>query len=526
MKFIVFLLLLGAVCEARGNLALLRSPLVDPTYTEAFTPWTQCLDLRAGPKVPWDFAKAFSTEELADPVRRTALLNLVMYWEGHFHRPGLAYNTTSGLTYDGQAIALPTGTPIGEPRPFSAPSKESLHLSLLARALEGNCLAQLWVSPLAPASARGTALDLLDRKITSFENFNRDYPGFGGFLPWFATSDQGAHPLPGWERRVPSIDNGELAWAMMAVVQALEQAGQPKLALRYQAWIALMASNAHRMFFAPTTGLLRGEVSIPRPERPPREQTYSSPPEGYYLKDPFEGELFTLFWSLYARPTRHQVRQVWRAQPPELIDVKTAAGPVTVRKGWYFSSHEEWNLLQAPYLDVPLVRRVLHNNQRLRTIYSRERGIPGLFASAHLPQTGPLTYASNLGLPEAASQSGARTDVAVPYAAFPVIMLDPIVGLAWYLRMLQHPGIQGPLGGAEAASARGPGIAPVATWDAKATVVLALLGGSGGLARDYLRRTGRERAFRALLAESYAHGVLGRPLRGEEIPLALPPRRE
>ena len=199
------------------------------------------------------------------------------------------------------------------------------------------------------------------------------------------------------------------------------------------------------------------------------------------------------------------------------MEFQTSRGAITARRGWQFSSHEEWNLLSAPYLDVPIVQRVMRNNQRVRTWYSRDRGLDGLLATAHAPES-PASY-RGYGIPGAGTEP-VRTDAIVPYGAFPVMLTDRAEGLAWYLKMLQHPRMQGPLGGGESGEPGGLGVAPVLTWDAKETAALAAIGGSADLARDYLRRTGKLADFRSLLEASYA-SVFG-SLNGEELPVAFP----
>lgn len=58
--------------------------------------------------------------------------------EGQFHRDGVGYNWMSGLTYDGHGVNFTSGE-LAEPvHNFSAASKESVHLSLLALAVSGD----------------------------------------------------------------------------------------------------------------------------------------------------------------------------------------------------------------------------------------------------------------------------------------------------------------------------------------------------------------------------------------------------
>ena len=63
---------------------------------------------------------------------------------------------------------------------------------------------------------------MLVKKIESYEQFNSKYPGFGGFLPWLSVVDGVVSPTGGWTNRVPSLDNGELFWAMYGLVEVLD----------------------------------------------------------------------------------------------------------------------------------------------------------------------------------------------------------------------------------------------------------------------------------------------------------------
>jgi hypothetical protein len=77
---------------------------------------------------------------------------------------------------------------------------------MLALAVSGNKLAQIFCSPDDPSSGGDVALKLLATKMNTYETFNATFPGFGGFLPWLNVSDAGIAPLaPDWSNRVPSL---------------------------------------------------------------------------------------------------------------------------------------------------------------------------------------------------------------------------------------------------------------------------------------------------------------------------------
>ena len=108
-------------------------------------------------------------------------------------------------TPSGYALDDTTGTLTGSQWLWTSPAKESLHLGLLALAIDGNELALELVggaSPLAVVHA------VLARKMQAFEQFNVSFPGYGGFLPWVLVNASGIVPAQNWESSVPGLDNG------------------------------------------------------------------------------------------------------------------------------------------------------------------------------------------------------------------------------------------------------------------------------------------------------------------------------
>src|SRR5207244_3940193 len=104
--------------------------------------------------------------------------------------------------------------------------------------------------------------DLLAKKIDSYEKFSREYPGFGGFLPWFLISDDGMKPTWDWEDRVPALDNGQLAWSLFLAASILKEEGFAELSRRYEAYWKRLAKNAVPVFFSPVDGKIRGVAKI------------------------------------------------------------------------------------------------------------------------------------------------------------------------------------------------------------------------------------------------------------------------
>ena len=67
-----------------------------------------------------------------------------------------------------------------------------------------------------------------------------------------------------------------------------------------------------------------------------------------YLDDPYEGELLAVFIDLFSEWSRDEDRdQIWVVKRPLLqsVDYETPKGKITVQRGWWFSSHEQWKYL-------------------------------------------------------------------------------------------------------------------------------------------------------------------------------------
>lgn len=150
------------------------------------------------------FAYKYTAAELWNSEeKQQEFLSDVMYWEGNFAKHHVGLNRFSGLTYDGHGIDYSSGVPNeGYLHFWSAPSKESIHLIMLAKALQMNSLALQFVCNTCKSEEDqyNHAILLLTNKIKSYNLFNTQYPGFAGFLPWFDVNDSGCYPNDGWVR--------------------------------------------------------------------------------------------------------------------------------------------------------------------------------------------------------------------------------------------------------------------------------------------------------------------------------------
>lgn len=93
--------------------------------------------------------------------------------------------------------------------------------------------------------------------------------------------------------------------------------------------------------------------------------------------------------------------------------------------------------------------RLYHNAERARTCNSVVTKVPGLFASVNNstdPETDTIIgYISPAGIPSIASQKEQEHDVITPYGAWPTIMFDKAVGLAWWHNMVTAKKMQSEL---------------------------------------------------------------------------------
>ena len=77
-----------------------------------------------------------------------------------------------------------------------------------AHAIAGDPRACRFVYGQSPSDAPGFAAAILTKKLQTYLEFNKTYPGYGGFLPWFLSNETKLQPTSDWVNRVPALDNG------------------------------------------------------------------------------------------------------------------------------------------------------------------------------------------------------------------------------------------------------------------------------------------------------------------------------
>jgi len=403
------------------------------------------------------------------------------------------------MSFDGHPTDFRSGQLRGGPRNWSAASKESLHLILLAKTLQGDRTAEklLTPDPKHPEAAIPVALDVLKRKIASYEAFHRQFPGFGGFLPWYRVDGDKVVPTDDWRNRVPGLDNGQLAWSLYYTAHALDKAGQAALAERYRAHLKLMADNVVPIFYDPTAGKLRAEATLLRGSSVPTSANqYATTKKGYYLDDAYEGLLLNHFADLMGVWSRAPggKEAIWQNPHRQPAVYQKLDQPLTLVKGYWMSSHEDWGFLVLPYRDVPVANALFENEQKVRTGWSAMHGWPSLFASTTTPTSRNsfrLHYSSALGVPGATTQRVSKELIFAPYATFPLALVDKRIFATWLKSTLERspPGTWGPYGMGDSFTMDGRR-GPLLTWDGKALPVIAWMGGITSEIRESLKQDG------------------------------------
>ena len=203
-------------------------------------------------------------------------------------------------------------------------------------------------------------------------------------------------------------------------------------------------------------------------------------------------------------------------------------GPITVQRGFWFSAHEQWKILEMPYLDVPLLKRVFMNAERMRTCDANLINNAGLFASVNnvtnTSTNDVIGYISNAGVPSVSNQTDLELDVITPYGSFPSMLFNQTLGLAWYHNMLLGKGMQNPYGSSEATKRDGTAISAFVSWDSKITTVNGILGGTAGITKRKMMRDGIYDAFVKRIGDEYGlvFGQNGENLYGEDVELCYP----
>jgi len=478
---------------------------------------------RWGPSYNWDSL-------LTDADVQDSYVRDLLTWDGRFAAPGLG-STSSGLTCDHVSLAA-DGSPVPDGdcgAGYTAASKESLHIAMLTLVVNRTRLAWYFISGAADeAEAINIAVQRLTSIIGAYEAFDAQYPGLGGFLPWASTSNTGFSISGTRDVQLPALDNGQLAWSMVAATAVLQAAGESALAERYQAHVTKMASKVNLFFRRQEDKKAANTVTITDATAP---ASASNRVQGGAANYPYEGEMMMMFQDMYGHWGNPDNKELlWQGpryftrQTKTLTNAGLPQGPITVQQGWRFSTHEMWKFMVLPYLDHTMARRVFTNGEKARMWHSHLEGLPGLLASAY-DSSG--AYRDVFGISELSmgfTDPASDVLMVTPYGAFSGILADRGYGLAWHRAMVSRPKMQSPIGSVEASQALSspPEVAMKTSWDTKVTTDLAALGGLGDVLRWVLQSSGRYDRFIEIIDYNYnAWNSIN--LQGEATPFAPPP---
>ncbi len=432
-----------------------------------------------------------------------------------------ARDATTGLAFDGVDIDPSTGKLAGYRR-LTATSKECTDVAVIAKILTGDPLAARLMGK--GVDVRSEALAILARKMDSYERFDREYPGYGGFMPWIKIGADGSlGPADKhWENNVPSLDNGEWMFTLLAVEHVLRQQGEAALADRYKAWNEKLAKNVKRVFWDDEKQAVRVQAKISDIRDP--NARYGSHDGDAFMRGPHgvhEGAMILHYMSLYANPglTAEQVKHVWSETKMEAVEHKHG----TTWQGYWGSPHEEWEFVIMPKRDQEDWAKLFRIRQKLRTQDAVERGKPAFGASINAPDSGPqeragVPYAGDHGIPSIAFSSTTDYPFYAVYGVFTLLLEQANTperreGLAWLLNSLRARDAVTAMGAGESVNNDGSKSSPMKTIDGSFLNWLGLMGGLCDEVRERMKADGTYARYQEILREEYRETFSDRPLR-------------
>ena len=332
-------------------------------------------------------------------------------------------------------------------------------------------------------------------------------------------------------------------------------------------WLSYATINAKGVFLQ---GLREGEICQATSLKPgvypyATRQKYVCENSDRLENDPYEGETmawylhFAVLYNNYLTPSNNTiVENMWIRKRSQLTAINYSGSladgtkplhgtqnytsqaiqgrhikPITVQKGRHFASDENIKLLYLPYLDVPIVKKIFQNAERVRTCNSVLMGkTPGMFASTSDP-TSMSNLSSfdpritNAGIPSISLLKAQNLDVVTPYSAFTTMLFDRWTGLTWYKTMLDGPKMQSIYGSTASIRRDASNVANIVSWETKAPTLLALLGGIVDFVREGFELSGIYQEFVEVSNREYGlkfnrTRTAVSPLLGEDIPFCLP----
>ena len=466
------------------------------------------------------YAKKYTTAEiLNDGAKAQSFQDEFLKSEANYFEA--VHDPRTGMVYDGLNLDAKTGQVAGV-RNWSAPSKECLDVGLCIKALAGDEKAVQVVGRGDATRAKAEAVRLLEQKMAGYEEFQKQNPGYAGFLPWYFIHSDKIEATPDWQGKIPGLDNGEWMWTMLTAEKALREAGVDQLAGKYQAYNQMLMDNVTKVFYDPKGVACRGDVRIKDPGNP--NTGYEALNRGAFMTGEHgvhEGCMLIHYLSLFGKGMPEgAVDQIWDDIRMKRVETKHG----TTWQGFWGSAHESWAYLFLPFRDHKGYENLFRIREEVRAQNAVQRDYPGLATSTNGPRGG---YLSDAGIEGVGTQSVHSNDTFAVYGCFPMLLefsqkAGPgNFGLAWLHNMLTAPRMQGPMGGGESGTNDGEAFSAMKTTDGTHPSLLAMMGGLGPETAAVLKEKGVYDKFMARIDSEYRETFGSKPLR-ESKPFIAP----
>jgi hypothetical protein len=394
-------------------------------------------------------------------VARLFLEETLIPSESVYFLPGVGMDTRTGMPYDHIRIRLKENL-LSEVGNYTAASKLSLMIPFLLKIIQKNPFyRQVKLTPKEAAVK-------LKQTLNTLLAYNQKYPDYGGFLPWVDIRPNGT--IAPASTKVPSLDNGQLTWALAAVVAALEDSSDPELRKISSMAQTILHSQNYGKFYDDKLKLLHGTIQYDT------ETRIWSGDTTYYLNDMFEGTLAVLWGVLNGQIPE----EAWDNLAIPTTEYITEHGEkITTLAGFRASFHEHWALAYLPLMSsalAPLYQNFLY----AQADHARRNHLPGFLSTSYDPKG----IYRQMGIPSIAYNPVDRSDVAVLFATAMAMLISPTVGADWLKKFYSFKNFVTPYGGYE--SVGRDGYSDVFTADAKGMTLLAASGGVVDEIKKYL----------------------------------------
>ncbi len=407
-----------------------------------------------------DFYALSQTSPLSDAARFFLEETLIPN-ESVYFTPGTGMDAKTGMPYDHIRIRLKENL-LSEVGNYTAASKLSLMIPFLLKVIQKNpYYRQVKLTPEDAASK-------LKHTLRTLLVYIQKYPDYGGFLPWVDIRPNGT--IAPATTKVPSLDNGQMTWALAAVVAAFEDSPDPELLKISSMAQTILQSQNYGKFYDGKLKLLHGTIQYDA------ETRSWSGDKTYYLNDMFEGTLAVLWGVLNGQIPE----EAWDNLAIPTIEYITKSGEkITTLAGFRASFHEHWALAYLPVMSsalAPLYQNYLY----VQADHARRNHLPGFISTAYDAQG---VY-RQMGIPSIAYNPVDRSDVAVLFATAMAMLISPTVGASWLMKLYSYKNFVSPYGAYE--SVGRDGYADIFTADAKGMTLLASSGGVVDEIKKYL----------------------------------------